>query len=104
MTLDQGENIVTKQTYFLVMEQPSIYNVIINRPLMKKISIVTIVYNLIVKFSIPTMVGYIKESCDMAMPHLVIATRLSRSQRIQGSSIGRCPSYKTKVEVRCHLR
>ena len=45
---------------FFVVDQPSVYNAIIGRPLMKKTNMVSVVYCLTVKFSTPTGVGYIK--------------------------------------------
>ena len=45
---------------FLVVDQPSAYNAIIGRPLMKKTNMISTVYCLTVKFPTPTGVEYIK--------------------------------------------
>ena len=51
---------MTVTTDFLVVDQSLAYNAIIVRPLMKKTSMVIVVYCLTVKFSTPTKIGYIK--------------------------------------------
>ena len=71
VSLGEGENIVTMQVEFLVVDQPSTYNAIIGQSLMKKPSMVMIVYCLTVKFPTPTGVGYIKANQVMVVPHLV---------------------------------
>ena len=53
VTLGKREHIVIVTPNFLVVNQPSTYNAIIDRPLMKKASMVITVYYLIVKFLIP---------------------------------------------------
>ena len=68
VTIDQGEHTATIMADFLVVDQPSAYNAIIGRPLMKKTNMVSAVYCLIVKFPTPTGVGYIK--ADQAMARL----------------------------------
>ena len=60
ITIGQGEHTITKMADFLVVDQPSAYNAIIGRPLIKKTNMVTIVYCLTVKFRTLTGVGYIK--------------------------------------------
>ena len=45
---------------FLVVDQPSTYNAIIGRPLMKKMNMVSTVYCLTVKLPTPTRIRYIK--------------------------------------------
>ena len=61
---------------FLVVDQPSAYNAIIGRLLMKKTNMVSAVYCLTVKFSTPTRVGYIKvdqataQQCHIQVIHL----------------------------------
>ena len=60
ITIGQGEHTITVMADFLVVDQPSAYNAIIGRPLMKKTNMVSVVYCLTVKFSTPTGVGYIK--------------------------------------------
>ena len=62
ITIDQGEHTVTVMADFLVVDQPSAYNVIIGWPQMKKTNMITAVYCFIVKFSIPTGVRYIKQT------------------------------------------
>ena len=57
ITLGTRDNVVTKEVQFLIVNQPSAYNAIIGRPLMKKTSIVTVVYCLTIKFPIPIGVG-----------------------------------------------
>ena len=64
--IGQGEHIVTKMVDFLVVDQPSVYIAIIDRPLMKKINMVSMVYYIMIKFSTPTEVGYIKKDQAMA--------------------------------------
>ena len=53
VTLDQKENTIIEKVKFLIVDQPSAYNVIIDQPLMKKIKMVTAIYCLIVKFLKP---------------------------------------------------
>ena len=65
VTIGQGEHIFTMMVDFLIVDQPSTYNAIIGRPLMKKTNMVTVVYCLTVKFLTPVGVGYIK--IDQAM-------------------------------------
>ena len=60
ITIGQGKHTVTVMADFLVVDQPSAYNAIIGRPLMKKTNMVSAVYCLTVKFPTPTGVGYIK--------------------------------------------
>ena len=60
ITLGTGDNVVTKEVEFFIVDQPSAYNAIINRQLMIKISMVTIVYHLTIKFSTSIEVGYVK--------------------------------------------
>ena len=50
---------MTVMADFLVIDQPSAYNAIIGRPLMKKTSMVIVVYCLIVKFPTPTGIRYV---------------------------------------------
>ena len=59
ITIDQWEHTVTVMANFLMVDQPSAYNAIIGRPLMKRINMVSTIYCLIVKFP-TTGVGYIK--------------------------------------------
>ena len=66
ITIGQEEHTVTKMADFLVVDQPSAYNTIIDRPLMKKTNMVSTVYCLTVKFSTPTRVGYIKADQALA--------------------------------------
>ena len=67
MTLDQGDNMVIVLVEFLVVDLPSAYNVIFNRPLMKKTSMVIVVCSLMVKFPTPTGIRYIK--ADQTITH-----------------------------------
>ena len=60
ITIGQGEHTTMVTADFLVVDQPSAYNAIIGRPLMKKTNMVSTVYCLTVKFPTPTGVGYIK--------------------------------------------
>ena len=60
ITIGQGEHTTMVMADFLVVDQPTAYNAIIGRPLMKKTNMVSAVYCLTVKFSTPTGVGYIK--------------------------------------------
>ena len=60
ITLEHGEHAITIMADFLVVDQPSTYNDIIGRPLMKKTSMVTTVCCLTVKFFTPTRISYIK--------------------------------------------
>ena len=48
ITIGQREHIVTEMVDFLVVDQPSAYNAIIGRPLMKKTNMVSTVYYLTV--------------------------------------------------------
>ena len=66
ITIDQKEHTVTVMADFLVVDQPSAYNAIIRRPLMKKTNMVSTVYCLTVKFPTPTRVGYIKANQALA--------------------------------------
>ena len=63
---------------FLVVDQPSAYNVIIGRPLMKKTNMVPVVYCLTVKFPTPTKVGYIKADQATARQCHIQAIHLSK--------------------------
>lgn len=60
MTLGEGSHKATFHASFLVVDQPSAYNAIFDRTLMKQTQMVTVVYCLIVKFLTPTRVGYIR--------------------------------------------
>ena len=66
VTINQGEHTMTVMIDFLVVDQPSTYNAIISRPLMKKTNMVTSVYCLTVKFPTPTRIKYIKTDQAMA--------------------------------------
>ena len=59
-------NVVMKEAQFLIVDQPSAYNAIIDRPLMKKISMVTVVYCLTIKFPTPIGVGDVKANLIIA--------------------------------------
>ena len=63
---------------FLVVDQSSAYNAIIGRPLMKKTNMVSAVYCLIVKFSTPTGVEYIKADQATARQCHIQAIHLSK--------------------------
>ena len=63
---------------FLVVDQPYAYNAIIERPLMKKTNMVSVVYCLTVKFSTPTGVGYIKVDQATARQCHIQAIHLSK--------------------------
>ena len=63
---------------FLVVDQPSAYNAIIGRPLMKKTNMVSAVYCLTVKFPTPTRVGYIKVDQAMACQCHIQSIHLSK--------------------------
>ena len=63
---------------FLVVDQPSAYNAIIGRPLMKKTNMVSAVYCLTIKFPIPTGVGYIKADQAMARQCHIQAIHLGK--------------------------
>ena len=63
---------------FLVVDQPSAYNAIIGRPLMKKTNMVSAVYCLTVKFPTPTGVGYIKADQATARQCHIQAIHLSK--------------------------
>ena len=54
ITIGQKEHTVIVMVDFLVVDQPSAYNAIIGRPLMKKNNMVSVVYCLTVKFPTPT--------------------------------------------------
>ena len=60
ITLGMRKNVITKKVEFFIIDLPSAYNTIIDQPLMKKTSMVTIVYCLTIKFPTPTRVGYVK--------------------------------------------
>ena len=63
---------------FLVVDQPSAYNAIIGRPLMKKTNMISTVYCLTVKFPTPTRVGYIKIDQATARQCHIQAIHLSK--------------------------
>ena len=44
ITLGTEDNVVTKEVEFLIIDQPSTYNAFIDRSLMKKIKMVTVLY------------------------------------------------------------
>ena len=63
---------------FLVVDQPSTYNAIIERPLMKKTNMVSMVYCLTIKFPTPTGVEYIKANQAMARQCHIQVIHLSK--------------------------
>ena len=50
VTLGMGDNVVTMEAKFLIIDQPLAYNSIIGRLLMKKTSMVIAMYYLTIKF------------------------------------------------------
>ena len=66
ITLGTRENMITKEVEFFIIDQPSVYNAIIDRPLMKKISMVIALYYLTIKFLTSTKVGYVKANLTIA--------------------------------------
>ena len=78
ITIGQGKHTTTVTTDFLLVDQPSAYNAIIGRPLMKKTNMVSTVYCLTVKFPTPTEVGYIKADQATARQCHIQAIHLSR--------------------------
>ena len=78
ITIGQGEHTTTVTADFLVVDQPSAYNAIIGRPLMKKTNMVSAVYCLTIKFPTPTGVGYIKADQATARQCHIQAIHLSR--------------------------
>ena len=78
ITLGIGDNVVTKEVKFLIVNQPSVYNTIINRPLIKKTSMVTAVYCLTIKFPTPIGVGYVKANLTTARQCHIQSLRIDR--------------------------
>ena len=78
ITISQGEHTVIEMADFLVVDQPSTYNAIIGRPLMKKTNMVSVVYYLMIKFPNPTRVGYIKIDQVMARQCHIQSIHLSK--------------------------
>ena len=78
ITIDQWEHIVIEMADFLVVDQPSTYNAIIDQPLMKKTNMVSTVYYLTVKFPTPTRVGHIKEDQVMTRQCHIQSIHLSK--------------------------
>ena len=76
--IGQGEHTITVMADFLVVNQPSTYNAIIDQPLMKKTNMVTTVYCLTIKFSTHTGVGYIKANQAMARQCHIQSIHLSK--------------------------
>ena len=63
---------------FFVVDQPTAYNTIIGRPLMKKTNMVSVVYYLTVKFPTSMGVGYIKADQATARQCHIQAIHLSK--------------------------
>ena len=78
ITIGQGEHTITEMVDFLVVDQPSTYNAIIDRPLIKKTKMVSAVYYLTVKFPTLTGVGYIKVDQAMARQCHIQSIHLSK--------------------------
>ena len=69
---------MTEMVDFLVVDQPSTYNAIIGRPLMRKMNMVSAVYCLIVKFPTSTGVDYIKADQAIARQCHIQSIHLSK--------------------------
>ncbi|XP_074346949.1 uncharacterized protein LOC141685765 [Apium graveolens] len=63
MTIGEEPYVVTHITMFTVLDQPCAYNVIVGRPLMREMRMVTSIHHMMVKFPTPVEVGFLK-SCQ----------------------------------------
>jgi len=57
-TLGDADHQATTSTEFLIIDCPSVYNVVLGRPAMNDLDLVTLTRLLIIKFPIPNGVGY----------------------------------------------
>ena len=90
ITLGMGDNVVTNEAEFLIVDQSSTYNAIIDWQLMKKTSMVTAVYCLTIKFPTPIGVEYVKANSTTAQQCHIQSLQI-------GKEIVREPT-KTSVE------
>ena len=90
ITMGDGEHTMNALVYFLIVDQPSAYNAIIDRPLMKKIKMVTAIYCLTVKFPTPIGIGYMRSDQRTARQcHLLLIELATRQPTIiQGTTPG----------------
>ena len=60
--MGDGNHTITTMVDFLVVDQPSAYNIILGRPLMKTTTMVMAVYCLTIKFLTLTRIGYMRSN------------------------------------------
>ncbi|XP_074323865.1 uncharacterized protein LOC141660778 [Apium graveolens] len=63
MTIGEEPYVATQIAMFTIVDQPCAYNVIVGRPLMRGMRMVTSIHHMTVKFPTPTGVGFLK-SCQ----------------------------------------
>ncbi|XP_074356645.1 uncharacterized protein LOC141696399 [Apium graveolens] len=63
VTIGEEPHVATQIAMFTVVDQPCAYNVIVGRPLMRAIRMVTSIHHMTIKFPTPTGVGFLK-SCQ----------------------------------------
>ena len=85
---------VTKEAKFLIINQPLAYIAIIDRPLMKKTSMVIAVYCLMIKFPTLIRVGYIKAN-PTTMRECHIQSLYMGKEAVRGS-----PEASAKLAIR----
>ncbi|XP_074323212.1 uncharacterized protein LOC141660151 [Apium graveolens] len=63
ITIGEEPHVATQIALFTVVDQPCAYNVIVGRPLMRAMRMVTSIHHMTIKFPTPTGVGFLK-SCQ----------------------------------------
>ena len=87
ITFGDSKHTMTTMVHFLVVDQPSAYNIILRRPLIKKINMVTTVYCLTVKFPTQIRIGYMRSNQKTAsqchLPSIKLAIKQTPCTQIQ---------------------
>ncbi|XP_074344533.1 uncharacterized protein LOC141683651 [Apium graveolens] len=60
VTIGEEPHVATQIVMFTVVDQPYAYNVIVSRPLMRAMRMVTSIHHMMIKFPTPTGVGFLK--------------------------------------------
>ena len=62
MTVGEHPRVSTMIVDFLIIDCPSAYNVVIDRPTLKALKVITSIYHLTMKFAIAEEIGYVRGS------------------------------------------
>ncbi|XP_074327692.1 uncharacterized protein LOC141665603 [Apium graveolens] len=80
VTLGEEPYVPTQIAIFTVVDLPCAYNVIVGRPLMREMRMVTSIHHMTIKFSTPTGVGFLK-SCQYE-------SRVCYNQALRAAELG----------------